>query len=269
MTGDIGEFDRNGHLNIIDRKKNLVKTLNGEYIALEKLESVYRSSPVVGNICVYAAEDQDKPVAVIVPVEAVLKKVAHEHGIKGDTLESLVHDEKLNSIVLQQLQAAGRAGGLRGIEIINGVVLSDDEWTPQNVSHSQAIWSSNVTNKTLGFHDRCAKAPAQEDHRPLRVRNRQGLRQEIKEACQAASLGFLSFTFHFNFLILFSFPCCICLRFETLSVIFTVQFMLTSLPSLALSDIFIFPPQCKRRSNQYGHGLSCIGEIDFCHNLHV
>jgi long-chain acyl-CoA synthetase len=139
MTGDIGEFDRNGHLNIIDRKKNLVKTLNGEYIALEKLESVYRSSPVVGNICVYAAEDQDKPVAVIVPVEAALKKVAHEHGIKGDTLESLVHDEKLNKIVLQQLQAAGRAGGLRGIEIINGVVLSDDEWTPQNVSDSQAI----------------------------------------------------------------------------------------------------------------------------------
>ncbi len=36
-TGDIGEFDKNGHLKVIDRKKNLVKTLNGEYIALEKL----------------------------------------------------------------------------------------------------------------------------------------------------------------------------------------------------------------------------------------
>lgn len=134
MTGDIGEFDSNGHLRIIDRKKNLVKTLNGEYIALEKLESVYRSCPIVSNICVYAAEDQDKPIAIIVPVEVALKKLAHENGIEGDTLESLVHNEKLQRLVLQQLQSSGRAGGLKGIEIISGVVLSDEEWTPQNVS---------------------------------------------------------------------------------------------------------------------------------------
>jgi long-chain acyl-CoA synthetase len=38
-TGDIGEFNSRGEVQIIDRKKNLVKTLNGEYIALEKVST--------------------------------------------------------------------------------------------------------------------------------------------------------------------------------------------------------------------------------------
>lgn len=42
-TGDIGEWDRHGALKIIDRKKNLVKTLNGEYIALEKVGPAFRN----------------------------------------------------------------------------------------------------------------------------------------------------------------------------------------------------------------------------------
>ncbi|KAI9800833.1 MAG: hypothetical protein M1825_003616 [Sarcosagium campestre] len=131
-TGDIGEFDKNGHLKIIDRKKNLVKTLNGEYIALEKLESIYRSATVVANICVYAAPDKAKPIAIIVPAEPALKLLAEQNGVQGTGLEDLVHDEKLTSLILKDLQAAGRKGGLAGIEIIDGVVLADEEWNPQN-----------------------------------------------------------------------------------------------------------------------------------------
>ena len=133
-TGDIGEWDHNGHLKIIDRKKNLVKTLNGEYIALEKLESVYRSAPVVANICVYADAQQAKPIAIIVPAEPALKKLADSVGVQGQSLEELVHNKKLQNAVLKELQASGRSGGLSGIEIIEGVVVSDEEWTPQNVS---------------------------------------------------------------------------------------------------------------------------------------
>jgi long-chain acyl-CoA synthetase len=133
-TGDIGQFDTRGQLKIIDRKKNLVKTLAGEYIALEKLESVYRSVPIVANICVYAAQDQMKPVAIIVPAEPALKKLAVENGVEGDHLEEMVHNEKLKSVVLKQLQSAGTKGGLAGFEIIAGVVMADEEWLPQNVS---------------------------------------------------------------------------------------------------------------------------------------
>jgi long-chain acyl-CoA synthetase len=139
-TGDIGEWDHNGHLKIVDRKKNLVKTLNGEYIALEKLESIYRAATVVANICVYADEQKTKPIAIIVPAEPALEKLAAQIGVKERGLENLVHDKKVQNAVLKEMQQAGRAGGLSGIEIIDGVVLADEEWTPQNVS-SQATSS--------------------------------------------------------------------------------------------------------------------------------
>ncbi|KAE9381137.1 acetyl-CoA synthetase-like protein [Stipitochalara longipes BDJ] len=131
-TGDIGEWDANGHLKIIDRKKNLVKTLNGEYIALEKLESVYRSATVVANICVYASVTETHPIAIIVPAEPALKKLADAIGVKGHGIGDLVYDERIQQEVLKQLQAVGRKASLIGIEIITGVVLADEEWTPQN-----------------------------------------------------------------------------------------------------------------------------------------
>ena len=133
-SGDIGEFDSSGNLKIIDRKKNLVKMAHGEYIALEKLESVYRSCPVVGNICVYAQQDKNKPIALVVPAEPALKKLASDNGVQGEGLEDLCHNEKVNAAVLREMQSTGKKQGLTGIEIIEGVVLSDEEWTPQNVS---------------------------------------------------------------------------------------------------------------------------------------
>lgn len=145
MTGDIAEFDKNGHVKIIDRKKNLVKTLNGEYIALEKLESIYRASPLVANICVYAAQDQQKPVAIIVPAEPALLKLAKENDIQGHDLEDLVDNPQINSLVLRELQKAGRQGRLANFEIIDGVVLDKEEWTPHNVRSPLLLFRTVLT----------------------------------------------------------------------------------------------------------------------------
>ena len=88
----------------------------------------------MANICVYAAEDKAKPIAIIVPPEPVLKSLAKQNSVEGNGLEDLCKSEKLNGIVLKELQAAGRQGGLVGIEIVDGVVLADEEWTSANVS---------------------------------------------------------------------------------------------------------------------------------------
>lgn len=86
------------------------------------------------NICVYADTSKAKPIAIIVPVEAALKKLAEQNGINQEHHDELLRNDKLNAIILKQLQTTGRSGGLKGIELIEGVVLADEEWTPQNVS---------------------------------------------------------------------------------------------------------------------------------------
>jgi long-chain acyl-CoA synthetase len=137
MTGDIAEFDPNGHVKIIDRKKNLVKTLKGEYIALEKLESIYRASPLVANICVYAAPDKDKPIAIIVPAEPALRKLTISGGVQGSTkFGDLCNDSKLKALVLEDLRRVGRQAQLSSIELLGGVIMDHEEWTAQNVSNT-------------------------------------------------------------------------------------------------------------------------------------
>lgn len=81
----------------------------------------------------YADPNKSKPVAIIVPAEPALKKLAADNGIEGNGLEDLVNNKKLNGIVMKELLKSGKEGGLGGIELVDGVVMSDEEWTPQNV----------------------------------------------------------------------------------------------------------------------------------------
>ena len=135
-TGDVGELNDDGTLNIIDRIKNLVKLSNGEYIALEKLESVYKTALGVGNICVYGYSLRPRPVAIVMPIKAVLKELAISLNIdiQGKSFEELCHDEKLRKAFAMELLKQAKQSGLKGTEIIHDVYLTHEEWSSENVS---------------------------------------------------------------------------------------------------------------------------------------
>lgn len=156
-TGDIVEFTATGQVRIIDRKKNLVKTLNGEYIALEKLESIYRSNQYVANICVYADENQVKPVGIVVPVLPALAKLAVSLGVmkEGDDVEKHIHNRRLKEAVCNDMLNTGRAQGLAGIEMLQGIVIVHDEWTPENgfVTSAQKLKRKDILGSVRGEVD--------------------------------------------------------------------------------------------------------------------
>ncbi|GFW75930.1 long-chain-fatty-acid--CoA ligase 1 [Trichonephila clavipes] len=81
-TGDIGMWLPNGSLKIIDRKKHLFKLSQGEYIAPEKIESVYSDSQLVLQILVEGNPDQNYIVALVVPEPENLKSWLKTKGYK-------------------------------------------------------------------------------------------------------------------------------------------------------------------------------------------
>lgn len=129
-TGDIAEWTPNGQIKIIDRKKNLVKTLNGEYVAIERLESIYRTNHYVGNICVYADETKIKPTAIVVPLEKSVHQLCQEMSI--DIHEDVAHNPKIKQTIERSLMQTAKEQGLTGTDVLQGVVISKIEWSPQN-----------------------------------------------------------------------------------------------------------------------------------------
>jgi len=65
-TGDVGRWNPNGTLSIIDRKKNMLKLSQGEYIALEKVEGCYKNL-MTAQVWVYGNSYHSFVVAVVVP----------------------------------------------------------------------------------------------------------------------------------------------------------------------------------------------------------
>ncbi|XP_054819384.1 long chain acyl-CoA synthetase 8-like [Prosopis cineraria] len=131
-TGDIGRLHPDGCLDIIDRKKDIVKLQHGEYISLGKVEAALSTCRYVDSIMVYADPFRDYCVALIVPSRHTLEKWAHKAGVSCTDFSELCDDPETVSEVQQSLSKAAKAAKLGKTEIPAKFKLLPDPWTPES-----------------------------------------------------------------------------------------------------------------------------------------
>lgn len=132
-TGDIGEIDPVfGRLRIIDRKKDVTKLANGEFVSLGKIETGLRSSRYVENICVCNNMFSNHLVAIVSPNRRVVKELAKSINKAHLSHEERCEDEEIQTIVHASLKETGKKAGLKAKEIPVKIKLVSQEWTPEN-----------------------------------------------------------------------------------------------------------------------------------------
>ncbi|NP_001166574.1 long-chain-fatty-acid--CoA ligase 5 [Cavia porcellus] len=130
-TGDIGCWLPNGTLKIIDRKKNIFKLAQGEYIAPEKIENIYTRSGPVSQIFIYGESLRSSLVGVVVPDPDVLPSFAAKLGVKG-SLEELCQSKVVKEAILEDLQKIGKENGLKSFEQVRNIFLHPEAFPIEN-----------------------------------------------------------------------------------------------------------------------------------------
>ncbi|KAF3323763.1 long chain acyl-CoA synthetase 2 [Carex littledalei] len=121
-TGDIGEWQPDGTMKIIDRKKNIFKLSQGEYVAVEVLESAYMQCPLVTMVWVYGNSFESFLVGVVVPERKALEDWALLNNVSG-SFEELCNYPKARNYVLEEINNTGRKFGLKGFEMLKAIIL--------------------------------------------------------------------------------------------------------------------------------------------------
>ncbi|KAG0303281.1 hypothetical protein BGZ98_006818 [Dissophora globulifera] len=138
-SGDIGFVDDRGCFTIVDRKKNIFKMAQGEYVAPEKIENVLTARcNLIMQIFVYGDSLESSLVAISVPEPETF--VPFACGITGlkvgvtdlEGIQKLCQEPAVRNAYLKELEKAGKAGGLRGFEFVKRVHLTTDAFTVEN-----------------------------------------------------------------------------------------------------------------------------------------
>jgi long-chain acyl-CoA synthetase len=124
-TGDIGKIE-GGFLSITDRKKELIKTSGGKFVAPQPIENKLKSNTLVAHAALIG--DQKKFISVLIsPNFEALKGWAKETGIDVTDHASLVNHAKVNAeyrAIVKQINAS-----LAHFEAIKRIGIVPEEWS--------------------------------------------------------------------------------------------------------------------------------------------
>ncbi|MFI5102742.1 MAG: AMP-dependent synthetase/ligase [Terriglobales bacterium] len=93
-TGDVGQLDSEGYLSITDRKKDLIKTSGGKFIAPQPIENSLKLSPFIGT-AVVIGDRRKFPAVLIAPHFPVLEDWARANEVDCASRQTLVSNAKV------------------------------------------------------------------------------------------------------------------------------------------------------------------------------
>jgi long-chain acyl-CoA synthetase len=98
-TGDIGELDEKGYLRITDRKKDLIKTSGGKYVAPQKVEGVLKTvCPYVSQVLVHG-EGRKYATALITLDPEAIEGWAKEEGLSYSSVGELARSQEVHDLI--------------------------------------------------------------------------------------------------------------------------------------------------------------------------
>nr|WP_280513099.1 carboxylic acid reductase [Blastochloris viridis] len=129
-TGDIVAETGEGELHFVDRRKNVIKLAQGEFVATAKLETVFTASPLIRQIFIHARSEWSSLLAVVVPAAHILGQFAElEHELKR-----LIHES---------FREIARKEQLRPYEIPRDFIIEHEPFSQQNgllSDHGKPMW---------------------------------------------------------------------------------------------------------------------------------
>ena len=128
-TGDIGQIDTDGYLAVTDRKKDLIKTSGGKFIAPQPIENALKLNPYVGVPAIIG--NKRKFAAVIISPNFVrLEQWARENGIAFSSRVDLAANPKVQALYEAAVEEINQ--NLARFEKLKRVIVVAEEFSTEN-----------------------------------------------------------------------------------------------------------------------------------------